>query len=642
MALGISPQSNRVRDVSFRLLIIAVVLAAFAAAWSQPASAAKPIEDLLVVATPDGRFTILAATSQGTELGAAHFGDPGDQPLMGDWNCDGVATSGVYRTKTGQLFVGNSVYGGRTDATFYFGNPGDIALAGDFDGDGCDTVAVYRPGSSVFYVRDLLQAGAADRAVGFGNPGDQPFVGDFDGDGRDTFGVYRPNGRVYLSNAMKTSAADTTFVFGNPGDEVLAGDWNGDGIDSVAVYRPSTGRVYFRGTGTSIYVGQNRTAIGAAATASGSPPNVQTPSPTPAPAPAPESWDVDVELWPGDDLQKIVRNSPTGTVFRINGTHIGHSIEPRNDQVFVGASGAVLRGNGTSRAFSSSAANVVIEGLEITGYDSGSQNGAVQGSGSGWIVRSNEIHHNGAVGIKIYKADRATIASNNIHHNGQLGISVAYSADSLVEGNEIAYNNWQVDFSWGFEAGGTKFWTTDGLTVRDNWSHHNHGPGLWSDHDNIRILYEGNLIEDNHANGIYHEIGYDAVIRDNTIRRNGFGHDAWLWGAGVLVAASQNVEIYGNRVTGNYNGITMVQQSRGSGAYGEYVVRNVHVHDNVVVDSGISGAAQDIGSGAIFDANNTFSNNDYVGDSGWEWENRRRSWDSWRSYGHDRDGSYQS
>ena len=106
------------------------------------------------------------------------------------------------------------------------------------------------------------------------------------------------------------------------------------------------------------------------------------------------------------------------------------------------------------------------------------------------------------------------------------------------------------------------------------------------------------------------------------------------------MSSSSGADVYGNVLTGNYNGITLVQQDRGSGAYGAYVVKNNRIHDNTIINSGISGAAQDIGSSAIFNANNTFVGNDYRGTSRWEWENRRRSWDTWRSYGHDNTGTY--
>ena len=36
------------------------------------------------------------------------FGQPGDQPVAGDWNGDGIDTIGVYRPSTGQFLLRNS------------------------------------------------------------------------------------------------------------------------------------------------------------------------------------------------------------------------------------------------------------------------------------------------------------------------------------------------------------------------------------------------------------------------------------------------------------------------------------------------------------------------------------------------------
>lgn len=624
----------------FAALVTAFVIATMLSpigVGSVQADDASP--DLLVSATAQGRFSVENWPSGNL---AVDFGNPGDQPLIGDWNCDGTATPGVYRTVSGRAYVTNSSLGVGASTSFFFGNPGDVAIVGDFDGDGCDTVAVYRSQTSTFYVRNTLTTGAADKVVAFGNPGDQPFAGDFDGDGKDTFGVYRSTGWVFYRNGSDAAATTITYPFGNPGDYVFSEDLDGNGRDSIAAYRSSVGRVYVSRTGAAIPVAKNRVVMSAAIDATQWAEAVEKAPPAPSKNPpnVSISYDIDVELWPGDDVASIVSNAPAGTVFRINGDHSGQAIKPKDGQVFVGAPGAVLRGGGVERAFSSSAKNVVIDGLEITEYQARKQDGAIQAGGDGWVIRNNEIHNNATVGVKIFKADNAVIDSNNIHHNGQLGISVAYSDGSRVENNEIAFNNWQAEFSWGWEAGGTKFWKTDGLIVRNNWSHDNRGPGLWSDNDNINILYEGNRVEDNYANGIFHEISYGGVIRNNIVRGNGFGHDAWLWGAGILLASSQDVEVYGNEVVGNYNGITMVQQDRGSGAYGPYIVRNNTVYDNRIVNSGISGVAQDIGTSAIFNANNTFIRNDYVGSSRWEWQNRRVSWDDWRGYGLDVDGSY--
>src|SRR5690606_3674612 len=124
------------------------------------------------------------------------------------------------------------------------------------------------------------------------------------------------------------------------------------------------------------------------------------------------------------------------------------------------------------------------------------------------------------------------------HHQSQLGIG-GIGDDVLVEDNEIAFNNYEAEYSWGWEAGGTKFVRTNRLIVRNNHVHSNHGPGLWTDIENDRVLIEGNLVEDNVGPGIFHEISYRAVIRDNEVYRNGVGlPNSYSGAAGILISAS--------------------------------------------------------------------------------------------------------
>lgn len=188
-----------------------------------------------------------------------YYGVPGDTPFMGDWNCDGVDTPGLYRRSDGYVYLRNSNTQGVADQRYYFGNPGDIPLAGDFDGDGCDTVSIYRPAEARFYVINELGdgdtgLGAADYAFYFGDRGDKPFVGDFDGNGVDEVGLHREStGRVYFRFSLTTGVADRDFIYGNPGDFLLAGDWNGDGIDTPAIFRPSDGNWYIRLSNTPGY-----------------------------------------------------------------------------------------------------------------------------------------------------------------------------------------------------------------------------------------------------------------------------------------------------------------------------------------------------------------------------------------------------
>lgn len=178
------------------------------------------------------------------------YGNPGDVPFMGDWNCDGVETPGLYRTSDGFVYLRNSNTQGVADIRFFFGNPGDVPLAGDFNGDGCDTVSLYRPGEGQIYVINALGAndgglGPADFAYFFGNLGDEPFAGDFDGDGIDTVGLRRPStGLVYMRNSNSQGNAELQYVFGDPGDSVVVGDWEGDGSDTLGLLRQAEARFY--------------------------------------------------------------------------------------------------------------------------------------------------------------------------------------------------------------------------------------------------------------------------------------------------------------------------------------------------------------------------------------------------------------
>jgi hypothetical protein len=188
--------------------------------------------------------------------GAFYYGDPGDYPFVGDWDCNGVDTPGLYRQSDGYVYLRNSNTQGIADIKFFFGNPGDVPIAGDFNGDGCDTVSIYRPSNQTFYIINELGSndaglGAAEYSFMFGDPGDEPFVGDLDGDGIDEVGLHRDTtGLVYYRNTLTTGIADVSFFWGDPADIVFAGNWNGDKTDTVGLLRPSDSTFYWRNTNT--------------------------------------------------------------------------------------------------------------------------------------------------------------------------------------------------------------------------------------------------------------------------------------------------------------------------------------------------------------------------------------------------------
>jgi parallel beta-helix repeat protein len=371
-----------------------------------------------------------------------------------------------------------------------------------------------------------------------------------------------------------------------------------------------------------------------------------TSSPPPATA-------YDRAINPGENIQSIVDGSPTGTRFLLKaGVHRRQQIRPKSGMVFMGEPGAVLDGeNVTAYAFETLAtapSGVVIQDLVIERYVPPSQRGAIQGdNGVNWRVEHNEIRNNANHGLRAGTGMR--ILNNHVHHNGVVGIA-GYMADGvLVEGNEVSYNNTlqaSEDPVYA-EASGIKFMKTRNLVIRNNRVHHNMAKGIWTDHAWPTTLIEHNTVNDNASSGIWHEVSYDAVIRYNTISRNG-GTTAgsWLSRAGIQVTNSPNVKVHNNTLTGNANGIGVTQAAGYTdGPYGANVVQNLEVYSNIVTMSvGRTGLAQNVGDTSIYTSrNNRFYNNTYyLGSNAYYflWNERALDERGWQSYGQDLTGTF--
>jgi Right handed beta helix region len=288
----------------------------------------------------------------------------------------------------------------------------------------------------------------------------------------------------------------------------------------------------------------------------------------------------------------------------------------------------------------SSQANVAVKGLVVEKAANQGQSAAIRLWATGSVVEGNEIRLNHGVGVAVYGA---TIRNNKIHHNGQMGMG-AQGPNVLIEGNEVAYNN-HAGYSWWWEAGGSKFCFTSDMVVRDNYVHHNRGPGLWTDIDNIRTVYENNRVTDNAASGIAHEISYDAVIRNNVLERS----TDTGWGGQISVHASPNVQIYGNLMKGPH-GVVLSQSNRGAGKYGPYELKNITVHDNTFTSdtsTGVfaAGLVKDVSEDSYFTSRNIgFRGNTYhlpsLGGGHFRWWDRTVTASEWRSAGQDTDGTF--
>jgi hypothetical protein len=305
----------------------------------------------------------------------------------------------------------------------------------------------------------------------------------------------------------------------------------------------------------------------------------------PGPKKAPEGA-VEVDPAVDADLARKTEENPAGTTFWLApGTHtLGDgqygSVTPKDGNTYLGAPGAVIDGKRVNKyAFVFDAEDVTIRGLRITGFVPPPNEGVVNhDSGDGWVIEDNTIEKNGGAGMMA--GSRQRIVGNCLRDNGQYGIN-AYKdgvlTDLVVERNEISGNNtddWESKIEGCGCTGGVKFWGVDKADVRNNWLHDNKGAALWADTNNNDFLIEHNLIEDNDGPAIFYEISYNAVIRDNTMRRNNvtegreFADRGEIFPSAAIYlseaggeprvpARTAKIDIYGNVMVDNWSGITL-------------------------------------------------------------------------------------
>lgn len=292
-------------------------------------------------------------------------------------------------------------------------------------------------------------------------------------------------------------------------------------------------------------------------------------------------------------------------------------------------------------AFESFAADVSVKNLIVEKYASPAQMGAVNGrNGANWTIESSEIRLNSGAGVTLGSGGR--IIRSNIHHNGQIG-AVIVGRNVAFTGNLLWANNTSgFDSHW--EGGGIKIAASESVIIADNYVHHNLGPGLWCDINCRDVTYEGNKVEYNQGAGIFHEISFEAVIRNNHLACNGLKDLGWYWGADIQIAASESVNVYNNTVATRDGGsaIVLIDQGRPRTPSLKYKTRNNNIHNNNIQFEGIgtTGGASDVREGDenydiittggnVFDAN-IYRISEHSGGATFVWGHDTFGWNAFR------------
>lgn len=349
-----------------------------------------------------------------------------------------------------------------------------------------------------------------------------------------------------------------------------------------------------------------------------------------------------VTVSPGSStIQNAIAQHPSGTTYYLTaGTYaIDSSIDPKDNDTFIGAPGAIIDGSNTQPVafgFNDHASGVTIKYLTIQHFAGPQNNGIVnQGQGARWTVQYNTIGNNpdtngGANGVEI--GDNDVVSYNCFTYNAQGGIASVGSTGFVVDHNEVSHNGdgYEAIHNCGCSSG-MKFFTSTNVIVTNNWIHDNGAPALWADTNNSFFLIENNVIENNAVEGILYEISYNAVIRGNILRFNGIagnahaadfpepaiyisesgGHDT---GSPVMLSGvdvNGRLDIAGNTFYDNADGVVLYQNAgRCCGGqdgcdpscgthplYSEidsdgnerWNTQNVNVYNNTFTDDGSSG-----------------------------------------------------
>lgn len=247
-------------------------------------------------------------------------------------------------------------------------------------------------------------------------------------------------------------------------------------------------------------------------------------------------------------------------------------------------------------------------------------------------VRKLYIPNSPRSAVSFERAVRPTVEELEIVNPWHLGVHGGYSQDALVHLVNVTGSTQRIlageGQGVGWEDGGMKITNAHGLRVAFCTVADGYGPGIWLDIHCEDAIVEDNVVRNQGAEGVFVEISRDVVVRRNLIKAAPHSKTAsrmgWLYGGGVLVSTSDEVQVLDNYVEDCYHGITVIDQSKRGDTMAGYDAGRYFIDGNRVRHANKVGAAQDSGSENVFNKD-AWGDNLFEDINSYEWNSSRPS-----------------
>lgn len=171
-------------------------------------------------------------------------------------------------------------------------------------------------------------------------------------------------------------------------------------------------------------------------------------------------------------------------------------------------------------------------------------------SSSNVLIDGTTANWNNFGGIDIAGVTALTVQNTTASYNGGVGINPVTVQQAVLINDESDYNGWRTAMGafYDFAMGGTKIFTSHGVTVDGLKSFNNAGEGLWFDTGNENITVENSLLNGNLIENLKFEASEGPFTATGNTLCNG--------GTGVLLSDAGSVTLKNNFFFGNGSTIT--------------------------------------------------------------------------------------